>query len=240
MASLGIPATRENAPVASVPHTILMLLIQVALVAWGFHLQHQPSSGNSVLPENRNVVPLYISVIVLEWALVFAVYRGVRSRGVTLWDLVGQRWTSWKDVGVDLAVCIPFLLIWEGTAWVMHRIGGPISAKSIETMLPRSLPEILLWIAVSVSAGICEEIVFRGYFQKQFAAYTNSVTLAVLLQGIVFGVGHAYQGLQQVVIISVLGVLYGALAAWRGNLRVNMMAHAWTDIWSGWLSGLVR
>ncbi len=54
MASLGIPATRENAPVASGGHMVIMLLIQLALLGWGFHLQHQPSSSDSVLPENRN------------------------------------------------------------------------------------------------------------------------------------------------------------------------------------------
>ncbi len=240
MASVGIPATHENTPVASVRHMILMLLIQLALLAWGFHLQHQPSSRDSVLPENRNAVPLYVSVIVLEWALVFAVYRGVKSRGLALWDLVGQRWKNWKEVAFDVGLCVPFLLVWTGTAWLLHRVMGPSSAKSIETMLPRSVTEILLWIVVSVSAGICEEIVFRGYFQRQFAAYTKSISAAVVLQGIVFGVGHAYQGLQQVVIISILGMLYGVLAVWRRNLRVNMMAHAWTDIWSGWLSGALR
>jgi membrane protease YdiL (CAAX protease family) len=62
----------------------------------------------------------------------------------------------------------------------------------------------------------------------------------VVLQGILFGVGHSYQGLKQMTLISVLGILYGAFAVWRGNLRANMIAHAWTDIWSGWLSGLLR
>src|SRR4029077_10738056 len=97
-----------------------------------------------------------------------------------------------------------------------------------------------LWIVVSISAGICEEIVFRGYFQHQFAAYTRSMGAAVLLQGLVFGVGHSYQGLKQVILICVLGILYGWFAAWRRNLRSNMMVHAWTDIWNGWLSRLER
>lgn len=216
-----------------------MLLIQVLLLAWGFHLQNRPGT-ESVLPQDRNVLPLYISVIVLEWALVAAVWRGVKSRGIKLWELAGGRWNGWKDVARDVAVCIPFLLIWEGAAWLLHSLLGPDEAKSISTMLPRSSIEVGLWIAVSISAGICEELVFRGYFQKQFAAYTRSVTAAVVLQGIIFGMGHSYQGVKQVVIISLLGMLYGAFAVWRRNLRANMIAHAWTDIWSGWLSRVLR
>jgi hypothetical protein len=42
-----------------------------------------------------------------------------------------------------------------------------------------------------------------------------------------------------VAVISVLGVLYGELAAWRGNLRANIIAHAWTDIWEGWFKFVV-
>lgn len=230
----------RHQPIASPLHFLVMLLIQLALLAWGFHLQHQPMGGDSVLPQNRNVMPLYFSVILLEWALVLAVRRGVNPRGIKVWDLAGERWHSWKDLARDIAVFIPFILIWEGSAWAMHRLLGPDSAKSIATMLPQTALEVALWIAVSISAGICEEIVFRGYFQRQFAAYTNSLAAAVVLQGIVFGMGHAYQGIKQVIIISVLGMLYGWLAAWQKNLRVNMISHAWSDIWSGWLSGVLR
>lgn len=51
----------------------------------------------------------------------------------------------------------------------------------------------------------------------------------------VFGLFHAYQGWRNVVVIAVLGVLYDALAAWRGNLRINIVSHAWADIWESWL-----
>jgi membrane protease YdiL (CAAX protease family) len=63
--------------------------------------------------------------------------------------------------------------------------------------------------------------------------------VAVLGQGLVFGLFHSYQGWTNVVVISVLGVLYGILAAWRKNLRANVVAHAWSDIWGGWLQMLV-
>jgi len=42
-----------------------------------------------------------------------------------------------------------------------------------------------------------------------------------------------------VIVISVLGVLYGMLAVWRRNLRANTVVHAWADIWSGWLKFVV-
>ena len=57
--------------------------------------------------------------------------------------------------------------------------------------------------------------------------------------GLVFGVMHAYQGWRAVVTISVLGMMFGGLAAWRRTLRIGMVAHAWQDVWAGWLSHIL-
>jgi len=105
--------------------------------------------------------------------------------------------------------------------------------------LPTSLLEIMVWIGVSITAGICEELAFRGFVQRQFHALTGNIGLAVLAQGLVFGLFHAYQGWKNVVVISLLGILFGALAAWRRNLRANVIVHAWADVWGGWLQLLI-
>jgi membrane protease YdiL (CAAX protease family) len=91
---------------------------------------------------------------------------------------------------------------------------------------------------VSVAAGIGEEIIFRGYLQQQFRAATGSMAVAVVLQGCMFGLIHTYQGWKQVLVIAPLGILYGALAAWRKNLRSSMIAHAWSDVFEGCLKFL--
>jgi membrane protease YdiL (CAAX protease family) len=75
----------------------------------------------------------------------------------------------------------------------------------------------------------------RGYLQRQFAAITRSGAAGLVLQAIAFGVSHAYQGWKQVVIISVLGLLYGLLARWRRTLLPGMVTHAWSDIFGGWI-----
>jgi membrane protease YdiL (CAAX protease family) len=141
---------------------------------------------------------------------------------------------------LDLAIAAPFWVLWEATAYAAHWLVGPSSAKSVDSLLPRSLLEILIWIAVSMTAGICEELAFRGYLQRQCHALTGNIVAAVLAQALIFGVAHAYQGWKNVVVISVLGVLYGALVAWRRNVRASMIAHAWGDIWEGWLKTYVR
>jgi uncharacterized protein len=110
----------------------------------------------------------------------------------------------------------------------LHFPGGGTNAA--QGLLPRGTLESLVWIPVALSAGFCEELAFRGYLQKQFQVITGSAGLAVLIQAMVFGVGHLYEGLAPVALITLYGVLFGLLAVWRKSLRPAMIAHAWSDI----------
>jgi membrane protease YdiL (CAAX protease family) len=84
-----------------------------------------------------------------------------------------------------------------------------------------------------LSAGFCEEVVFRGYLQRQFQALWGNTALAITAQAVIFGISHGYQGLRNVVVITVFGALFGILAHWRRSLAPGIAAHAWTDIVAG-------
>jgi membrane protease YdiL (CAAX protease family) len=223
------------------------LLIGAGVVALGFLAQHAPSGGGGAAPSqlasHSKAIPIYLTAIFMDWALLYYCWGGVHHRGGTVSTLSGGRWTSWKDVLIDLGIALPFWVLWEGAAygahWLLAGAAGPGGAKTVDSLLPRSLLEILIWIATSITAGVCEEMAFRGYLQRQLHALSGNIAVAVLAQGLVFGLFHSYQGWKNVVVISVLGVLFGALAAWRGNLRANIMVHAWADTWEGWLKFVV-
>jgi uncharacterized protein len=236
MATTTIPVPDSGRKlIASARHTVGLLLIQLGLAAGGAYLQSRPSAGPNLAPAHGGLVPLYVSMIGLEWGLVWYVWGGIHDKGYRLLDLVGGRWSDWKNVAADLTIALPFWILWEATARLVQFALGESHAKTVQGLLPQTWLEIVLWMALSASAGVCEEIVFRGYFQKQFQAITGSIALAVVLQALIFGAGHAYQGMKQVVVISVLGVLYGLLAAWRKNLRPGMIAHTGSDIVGGLL-----
>ena len=86
---------------------------------------------------------------------------------------------------------------------------------------------------MSATAGLCEEITFRGYLQRQFAVVTNSMLAGVLISAGVFGASHGYEGLARMVLIGIYGLMFGLLAWWRKSLRPGMIAHAWHDAFSG-------
>ena len=84
-----------------------------------------------------------------------------------------------------------------------------------------------------ITAGFCEETIFRGYLQKQFIAWTGNVPVGVLLSAAFFGACHIYQGAKAVVLIAVYGALFGVLAQWRKSMRPGMITHALHDTVSG-------
>jgi VanZ family protein len=76
--------------------------------------------------------------------------------------------------------------------------------------------------------------------QRQLAALSGRISIAVLGQAAVFGLMHAYRGWKAVSVICFLGALFGVVAAWRRSTRPGMIVHAMADIWGGWLKGALH
>jgi CAAX protease family protein len=234
----GIPTPRIESPnlklIAPLWHTVLFVAFFLLTAIGGAFFQRQAHSDPGILEQHPHVAPLYLSLIAGEWGLVLYVWKaGLRRTGTKLRELIGGRWRSPKDVALDLSLALALLTAWKIVEKGWDRWIGPGHAASIQTFLPQRAGEILLWVGVSVSAGICEELVFRGYFQKQFEAFTHKRGTAIFLQAGLFGISHGYQGLEQCAKIALFGALYGVFALWRGSLRPGMIAHAGGDILSG-------
>lgn len=98
--------------------------------------------------------------------------------------------------------------------------------SSIEALAAVPLP---LALGTSLFAGVYEELVFRGFLLGRLrVALPGKTAIVVIGQAFVFAVGHGWQGPIGVVQSFVVGLLFGALAAWRG-VRVGIAAHATID-----------
>jgi membrane protease YdiL (CAAX protease family) len=226
----------KHQPVASYRHSLVFLGIVAVVILAGFAAQNRQVEGPGLLESHVHVIPIYLSVTVMNWLLALFAWKGIRKRGGSVAELVGGRWGNLRELSRDLGIAAIFWGAFWAVAWGMNEWLGHGSEKSLDVLLPRTALEIAAWIVTSASAGFCEEFVFRGYVQRQALALSQNVWVAIAVQGLVFGMMHAYQGWRSVVSISVLGVMFGGLAAWRKTLRIGMVAHAWQDIWAGWLS----
>lgn len=98
-------------------------------------------------------------------------------------------------------------------------------------LLPSTTQERLLWTGVALSAGICEEIVFRGWL---LAALHNTVglggTALVATAAVIFGLAHAYQRITGMVLTALAGLLFCVLYVKTGSLLVPILLHALIDV----------
>jgi membrane protease YdiL (CAAX protease family) len=221
-------------------HTASVLLILGFFAYRGAQPQERPSPlGGAVGSPATSFALQYLILIGAEILLAYWVFVGVHWRGGTLWDLVRGRWANWRDVVRDFAIALPFWVVWEATAIFCVRILYTEATPAGFYHVPAGAAEISAYFLLCVVVGFCEELVFRGYFLQQFQAMTGSSAAGVVLQAIVFGLVHSYKGWRQVVVITVLGVLYGLLVVWRRNLRTSMIAHAFSDMYEGFLKFLL-
>jgi membrane protease YdiL (CAAX protease family) len=219
--------------IAPLWHTGLLVAIFLGLALSGAVFQHRAQVDAGMLQQHTNMVPLYLSLLAMEWGLFLYVGKGLRLRGFSVRELVGGRWASARNVVVDLSFAFVIWGLWTLIQLVWDRWLGPSHAASIQILLPQGAGETILWIGVSVSAGICEELAFRGYFQQQFAALAHNRWIALFVQAGLFGISHGYQGIESCAKITLFGLLYGVLALWRRSLRPGMVAHTGGDILSG-------
>lgn len=218
--------------IAPIRHTGLVLLLILGITLLGAYSQRSASATAAVPPGGRAI--LYLSLIALQYGLLQLIRGGLKRYGHKLREIIGVNDNSARAVVGDLLVAALFWIVSLGVLQLI-RFALRGSDNQLSGLLPQGLEESVLWIMVSIAAGFCEEILYRGYLQRQFLALSGSVTIAVLAQAILFGISHSYQGIKPMIAITAYGAMFGILAQWRGSLRPGMMAHAWTDIVGGLL-----
>lgn len=225
-----------NRPIASGIHTAFLIAILAGFAWWSaIHAAHLRATGST------HHLALYLQTLVFEWLLLAFVIWGVRRHGGALSAVLGDRWSGARELGRDLGVAAVYWVVTLiALAVISHLLGMNGLPDSVRFLLPRGWLEIVLWVALSVTAGICEEAIFRGYLQRQFLALTQNAPAAIALGAVAFGAGHAYQGARSAVLISLYGAMFGSLAHWRKTVRPGMIAHAWQDSFSGIVTSLRR
>lgn len=222
-------------PVASPLHTILVL---VAMTAWAFGSSALGRSLIEALSSTR--VRLYLLTALLEWLMFALVLLGVWRNGVSSSEILGDRWHSRREVLHDVGIAAGFWIV----AAILLRLFGLVwrvtPSGNLLSVLPHGTPELILWVGLAITAGICEEAIFRGYLQRQFIALTKSVPAGILLSAVIFGIAHAYQGPRMILPIGLYGAMFGILAHWRRSVRPGMIAHVWNDALVGVLLNFTR
>jgi len=211
-------------------HTVLVLL---ALVALSIEAGRQNGIPNAHIPGMSSRLSSYLTILVAEWFLVLLIWLALHQRGLTIGSLVSGRWQTlgsfFRDLGLAVGFIAAIIAIEQGLSLLLHAD----SDAGLARIMPNTALELAVYLTLSATAGFCEEFIFRGYLMQQFTAWSGSRVLGVILQGVLFGLGHAYYGWKLVLVIMVHGSLLGVLTCWRNSLRPAMLAHGLQDVLGG-------
>jgi membrane protease YdiL (CAAX protease family) len=197
--------------------------------------------ANQARAENSSNVPMYIQTMIVEWLLLAFVLWGVRQAGSPVTAVLGERWRSARDVLKDIGIGVVFITLQTIVLSIFftHLHGGD-NDRAVQFLLPKNRVEMALWIALSITAGICEEAMFRGYLQRQFAALSQNIPAGIFLSAAMFGLAHGYQGFWRALVIGVDGATLGVLAYWCRSVRPGMFGHAFKDCLAPLVMGATR
>lgn len=146
---------------------------------------------------------------------------------------------NWQNItaGILLLVAIIYLIMLIKSVTAHEKLRTEVADKFRPYMevMPTSKKEMLIFVfVVSVTAGICEELIFRAYFFNLLDA-SIGVVGAILCSSLIFGLWHIYLGWQEVLRTSITGAVLCLVYILTDNIVVPIILHIFVDIYSGLL-----
>jgi membrane protease YdiL (CAAX protease family) len=185
----------------------------------------------------------YRNTVIAEWIVTLSV--------LGLWEEKGRPWGAlWFGTSshLRLAFGLAFAgviigLLWLQSAKILARPKAIAHVREkitfADPLVPSTIGERHVFWLVSTTAGICEEIVYRGFVIWCLATWTDLI-LAVIISSIIFGFGHVYLGFNQVPRTAVFGLVLALIVVASGSLWPAIAIHAALDMNSGELGFRVR
>ncbi|MGB2671798.1 MAG: CPBP family intramembrane glutamic endopeptidase [Candidatus Acidiferrum sp.] len=179
---------------------------------------------------------LYVSTIAFQWVAVLLTAWRAWARGLTLEDLglvIHGRERIFFAAIVGAATL-------SGLQWLNLRRMGRSSGKArsfmhalAERILPQTRAELIPYFALAVTAGLCEEFLYRGFAMAALTRAGLPVWSVVVLSSVLFGMAHLYQGRGGLVSTLVIGAVFGtARSAYDGMVPV-ILWHTAVDAVAG-------
>jgi uncharacterized protein len=184
----------------------------------------------------RRKVLSYQRLIAVLWISAAAAWAMLRSTVFFVWSAV--RHSSWQKVpgffawGFLLAWIVVNLLRSYRRRNTELRSVTVAALKRLDFFLPATREERIWFAVVSVTAGICEEVLYRGFLIRYFSdgPWHVSLALALLISSVFFGLGHGYQGVSGIISTGCIGGFMAIIFFVSGSLWLPMIVHAFLDL----------
>lgn len=179
---------------------------------------------------------LYASTIAFQWLAVAIVGWRTWARGYTLAELgLMARWR----MGMALVAILGAAFLAAGQWFNLRRMGRLSSSRSAllqalaQRLFPQSAVELFPYFALAVTAGVCEEFLYRGFAMAALSRTGLPPWSVVLLSAVLFGLAHIYQGRGGFVSTLIIGTVFGTARIAYDSLAPVMAWHVAVDVAAG-------
>ncbi|MBC5805336.1 MAG: CPBP family intramembrane glutamic endopeptidase [Candidatus Eremiobacter antarcticus] len=211
--------------------------LMLALLVLALPLQSALASRRRRKPSELGSAKLmrYARTIVVLWTLCGLAVYALALHGLSPRDVGLRPPRSIVDLFLGAAVVIALL------ASGRRRPADGEYLQAIRAVVPSSRAEWALFLPLALSAGVCEEFLYRGYALTVIASLSGSLIVGVCLSSLAFGAAHAYQGRTGMLAAFGSGLFYAALFLYTGSLYPCMLGHFAQDLCgAALLSGALR
>ncbi|MCC6348500.1 MAG: CPBP family intramembrane metalloprotease [Candidatus Eisenbacteria bacterium] len=180
---------------------------------------------------------LWLRAITTQWLLSAAVILQWLVTRRPLDSLSLSPALGWGAAGVLLGVAVMAVLFGAQRRGLASspEVAARLSERlaPVKRLMPASRAEWPGFVALCLTAGVCEELLFRGFLLWLFAQFLPAWWQAALAQAALFGIAHAYQGARGVLQTFAVGVFLTGVMWISGAIWPAMLVHALLDLNSG-------
>ena len=210
-------------------HTHVLVGSMLAVTAAGVALpQVAPPSRAAASP----LAATYLTLALVNLGLLGFVCRVGLERNI-LARLFSQRRSGAHGLLVDVAWGAALALAIVGAENLAQWLLGLPESLAAHALMPHSASEKLAWVFLGALIGISEELVYRGYLQRQLAGLSGWLPFGVVAQALLFGIAHGEQGGWAVARFAVYALGLGWVAAARQSLLPCVLGHVAIDLLAG-------
>ena len=191
--------------------------------------------------DTSDKILLYRSNSFFQWGIVLAVMVAWLFQGHPL-RTMGLQSPNFDQVFWVIALVFVF---WGAYAWnTWLQVGTPEALEETRAQwysrtpfMPANLREFRAFIGMALTAGICEEILFRGFLMTylQALSYGSPKYQSMVVSAAVFAMLHIYQGRVAAVKIFAFSLIFGALYILTNSILPSILIHVLVDLISGWI-----
>jgi len=168
---------------------------------------------------------IYLPTIIIQWFIFLAVALGV-YRESSSFRSIGFTGLRFNHLLYAIGFLIVSNIVLTALQYLLAGFGLTIS-QDVDVIVGKARESIWWWLAVSVTAAVCEETAFRGYIMTRVKAVfrTKGWIVPVLLSTVSFASGHSYQGGAGLILLFAYGLLFCGLYLYTRSLWPCVLAH---------------